>query len=281
MPVKVGPYVLPDDAEAIRRSQKAAGLPFHMDTLRGDGCHNCGGAAFLVVRAPHEQGRKHLSGKEFEYSADGLWWNAKAQTYPCPVCNADNRDRFEILYRLSGLGVEEREWRIDFVSRMEGKQDAFKAAIDLLARAPRPCGMVALFGSYGVGKSGIMKALVAQFILAGVSARYVLAEDILGEIRSTYRDGSPQSEGEVIDQYRRYSFLAVDEIDRTGDTAHARAKLFSVLNARYDDRHLRATVFATNQDIRQMPDDWKYLESRLKDARRVLMGGDDLRGNRK
>jgi DNA replication protein DnaC len=161
---------------------------------------------------------------------------------------------------------------------MPGKEVALSSAHILLAMAPAPTGLTTLFGDYGRGKTGILKSLTAQFILAGVSARYCRAADLLGEIRSTYRDGSEISEEEIIALVGGIRFLAVDEVDRISATDWAMSTLMRILDTRYTRRALVATMIATNAQPDSMTAQWGYLQSRLRDGARIRVGGQDLRG---
>lgn len=203
--------------------------------------------------------------------------------FNCPVCNDDSQARLEFLWQLSGLHSDECDWHIDFVAGLDGKESALATARELLAMTPAPSGWYSLLGSYGVGKTGILKSLVAGFVRAGVEARYVRAEDILTEIRATF-DGDTDggNEFEIIRKYSRIRVLAVDEVgtDRMSSTQWAQAKLMSVFDNRYSLRDHIATILATNETPESLSTVYGYLASRMKDGRRVVMTGCDLRGDR-
>lgn len=161
---------------------------------------------------------------------------------------------------------------------MEGKKDAVEVGKQILEMLPRPAGWVAIYGSYGVGKSGVLRAIVAACCREMVPARYVRAEDILRELRTTFADDAEVTEDEMVQRYGRYQVLAVDEVDRVSDTKWSRSALFTLLDTRYKRRNALATLLATNCDPTQLPAGFEYLQSRMRDGDRVEMTGKDLRG---
>jgi DNA replication protein DnaC len=198
------------------------------------------------------------------------------QTFPCPVC-VDRDTLLSHYWSESGLLENERAWRTEHCRNIAGKGNAIDAVNGLLSTLPMPRGWVLLYGSYGVGKSGLLKAAVAASIRAGTRARYLRAADLLGEIRSTYGDQDGEVDEEALRQvYGTYPVLALDEIDRIPDTSWSRSMLFAIL----DERHRRidkgATLMATNAQPDQMPG-FEYLVSRMASGEMVLMAGEDLR----
>jgi DNA replication protein DnaC len=148
----------------------------------------------------------------------------------------------------------------------------------LLAQTPRPTGWLTFFGDYGKGKSGILKSLIAAFIRASVKAKYIRANDILTMVKASFSKDAETTEQDIAESLMRYQVIAIDEVDRIPATDWARATLFSILDRRYNTRKTCATIFATNMTPDRMPQEWKYLMSRMKDGLRVPVGGEDLRG---
>lgn len=246
-------------------------------------CANCRGQgrlwfAFLIglgTRAPIGS-----PGTPILYH-NGAWFAYDSQQYDCPVCHETGRDRLQRLWEGSGLTLPERAWKLDYLDGRLGKGESVDAAHTLLADLPRPAGWASFFGAFGVGKSGLLKSLVAASIHAGVPARYVRGLDILSEARGTYGDESHESEVDLVSRYARYQFLAVDEVDRVSGTEWARAMLFTILDDRYNRRDSVATALATNAAPGGLDDGmWGYLASRMKDGVRVIVSGADLRGER-
>ena len=161
---------------------------------------------------------------------------------------------------------------------MDSKIQALVKARAILAQVPRPTGWVIFYGAYGRGKSGLLKAVVAQCIVAGVPAMYLRAVDLLREVRSSYSEDNSLSESDIIERYGGCQVLAIDEIDRISSTAWAMSTLMAVMDMRYNRRATHATLMATNSDPDNMPAGFEYLASRMRDGDRVPVGGRDLRG---
>lgn len=263
--------------QARLRGQRAAaqvGAP-----LPGD-CANCGGIGWITVGlTPVIDNEEQARNKRRQIGSwlwGERWFRTEVLHFPCPVCDPEG-NAFAGLYALCGLSEAEREWRLSFFEGKPGKERALATARELAAHAP-PSGMVLFFGGYGVGKTGLLKSLVAQFVLIGVSAAYLNTADFLTELRSTFQDNSARGEAEVMRRYASLDFLAVDEFDRGSDTAWARSALFSLLDKRYAARARLATALASNVAPDALGPEYAYLANRLLDGERVPVGGACLRG---
>lgn len=271
--------LISDEARADLRMAKATGqevIQRWIDAPAGE-CSNCGGTKVLcfwyypVKKRDEERVYLHTL-------VDNELHTVEVRVYSCPVCAADSPTRHEMAWQTSGLEPTERGWRLDYFEGMAHKDQALGAARDLLALTPAPCGWLTLHGDYGMGKSGILKSMVAQFILAGVPAAYVRAADILTELRSSYGDDSKKSEGDLLARFAGYQFLAVDEVDRASSTDWARSTLFALLDRRYNARTTKATALALNVAPTRLPAELGYLASRMTDGLRIPVGGQSLRG---
>lgn len=272
-----GVLVSDDTINALRAARVAGKEAMFWYGQRQPGrCSNCGGVGTVTVCLwPARPGAEQTAAVTWH---DGKLRTVEMQPFACPLCASDRPTKLELLARQSGLTDAERRWRLDYYAGMEGKTNAVAACGELLALAPRPAGWLTLYGPYGVGKSGMLKSLVACFCAAGVSAAYIVANDILVGLRSTYNDKADVGEAELLARWGSYQCLAVDEIDRVGDSAWARSMLFGLLNNRYDHRDTRATLIATNLRPDMLPPEFGYLASRMTDGERIPVGGQALRG---
>ena len=239
-------------------------------------CGNCGGAGYVYLDWVKRGPTQSVEGGSDPWRwYEGGWYQYQRKAYPCPVCQygAVVRDQ----WRDTGLLESERGYDIAFIAKMNGKTQAYKAAQKIIAMKRRPVGWLTLFGSPGVGKSGVLKALTAHFALLGLRVHYTRAEDILGEIRQTYGDDSDVTEEQIKNVYKRYKFLAIDEVDRTSATEWARATLMMVLDERHRRREEVFTAMATNKAPKDLPGDFEYLASRMQQGFLAPMGGADLR----
>lgn len=280
MPVNLDGLIISDETlAALRRAQARGQRVVHKVVGAGqyDDCYNCGGVQYLWFC--YYPPKPPLGDKSIVSTViDDELVKVESETFACPVCNADAPTRLGLIWQTSGLETSEREWRLDYFQGMPDKDEALQACRALLAQTPHPTGLLTLHGDYGRGKSGMLKAVVAQFIRAGVPAAYVPTNDLLISLRATFNDSAHQTEQEILARYSSFQVLALDEIDRTGDTAWTRATLFSLLDRRYNQRQTRATLLALNLAPERLSGDYRYLQSRLTDGAIVRVGGDDLRG---
>lgn len=277
----------------IPRLDKAnkADLNYRLRTLQGNNrliirepepnpsksCLNCRGAGKIWVQ---EISKLYDSPADYGSSTyhNNQWWRVVENIiYPCPICASDDRQyKYQYLWEMSGLDDHHKDWKVNYIKDKPGKERAYQAAISVLAESPRPTGFLLLYGSYGVGKSGVLRAMTAQLVAAGVEAHYTRAADILAKFRSSYNQGQSLTEQEISDLYAGYLFLAIDEVDVAADTPWAQSILRMIIDRRYELRQTRATMFGSNVET---PNElWPYLKSRLDDGQSIFMGGGSLRG---
>ena len=135
-------------------------------------------------------------------------------------------------------------------------------------------GMVFMYGGYGQGKSLVLKIAVAAALNEGKRAAYANLAGVLDDIRSAY----DERENKMTELVRRMEWwtsldvLAIDELDKVGQTEWARERIFQLLDARYQRavRQEALTVIAANY---QNTDELSgYLKSRIEDNRFVANG---------
>lgn len=135
-------------------------------------------------------------------------------------------------------------------------------------------GMVFMYGGYGQGKSLVLKIAVATALNDGKRAAYANLAGVLDDIRIAY----DERENKMTELVRRMEWwtsldvLAIDELDKVGQTEWARERIFQLLDARYQRavRQEALTVIAANY---QSTDELSgYLKSRIEDNRFVANG---------
>ncbi len=135
-------------------------------------------------------------------------------------------------------------------------------------------GMVFMYGGYGQGKSLVLKIAVAAALNEGKRAAYANLAGVLDDIRTAY----DERENKMTELVRRMEWwasldvLAIDELDKVGQTEWARERIFQLLDARYQRavRQEALTVIAANyQSTDELSD---YLKSRIEDNRFVANG---------
>ena len=135
-------------------------------------------------------------------------------------------------------------------------------------------GTVFMYGGYGQGKSLVLKIAVATALNKGKRAAYANLAGVLDDIRIAY----DERENKMTELVRRMEWwasldvLAIDELDKVGQTEWARERIFQLLDARYQRavRQEALTVIAANY---QSTDELSgYLKSRIEDNRFVANG---------
>jgi DNA replication protein DnaC len=130
-------------------------------------------------------------------------------------------------------------------------------------------GLVFLYGGFGQGKSLILKIAVATAIRAGKRAAYANLAGVLDDIRSAY----DERENKMTELVRRMEWwtsldvLAIDELDKVGQTDWAKERIFQLLDLLYQRaiRQEALTIIAANY---QSTDELSgYLKSRIEDNR--------------
>lgn len=105
--------------------------------------------------------------------------------------------------------------------------------------------MFALVGTRGNGKTQMAAELVKEFARRGKAGRYTRSIAILTKIKCSYRQDSDESEEEIVAEYCKLKFLAIDEMGKRNDTDWETRQLFNILDCRYGDR--LDTLLISNQ----------------------------------
>jgi DNA replication protein DnaC len=98
---------------------------------------------------------------------------------------------------------------------------------------------VIVVASHGLGKTMIAKNLVHQAILAGHSARFLTAADLILDLT---KQDTARALQHRLRTYLRPSLLAIDEVGYLSYDAHAADLLFQVVSRRYEQKSLVITT---------------------------------------
>ena len=104
---------------------------------------------------------------------------------------------------------------------------------------------VILVAAHGLGKTMLAKNLVYQAILAGHSARFLTASDLILDLTSQETARALQRR---LRTYLRPSVIAIDEIGYLAYDAHAADLLFQVVSRRYEQKSI---ILTTNLPFKQ------------------------------
>lgn len=202
----------------------------------------CGGSGFFRVDVPIEHR-----------------WFGKAHPCICSVVKQQQRYH-EWLWQESRIPEGYRTVTLkDFNVTHEGNRLARDAAIKyILGELDTP--WLAIFGTYGNGKTHLCTAMVRSFVLRGVYAIYGFVPDLLKE----FRRGIEQSNyHNVVESWKKAMILALDDLGSEYETPWVRAEIEELLDYRYRE-HL-PTIIATNLSIEELTDKSARIARRIRD----------------
>jgi DNA replication protein DnaC len=133
------------------------------------------------------------------------------------------------------------DWEWDWPKQIHRPTVDRVFTLDFLAKREN----VVLVAAHGLGKTMLAKNLVHQAILAGHSARFLTASDLILDLTSQETARALQRR---LRTYVRPSLLAVDEIGYLTYDAHAADLLFQVVSRRYESKSI---IFTTNLPFKQ------------------------------
>jgi len=141
-----------------------------------------------------------------------------------------------------------------------------QAIHDIRAVMDRGFGWVMLSGSYGLGKTMMLKIAIGASINAGKDAAYVRMAEILDNLREGFDERTGVSETARLDWWTDLKILAIDEIDRIRETEYGTERRFVLLDRRYEQacRQQSITLLASNIEPEKLPG---YLSDRILDGR--------------
>lgn len=211
----------------------------------------------------------------------------------CPTCGKEAdaariaRDEAELLERGAELhrkNMAERRRRAGIPPRFDDRTfDAFrtdtagrtkaKAAMQALADDLAGGGKghnIILSGKPGTGKSHLCCAAIHVLYEKHFVRRVVLA-DLIRAIRDTWRKDAEKSETEVLKHYgQEVDLLIIEEVGTTSGSDDEKARIFAVLNARYEN--CLPTVIVSNLGKEALTQELgERVMDRLREGRGVLV----------
>jgi DNA replication protein DnaC len=133
------------------------------------------------------------------------------------------------------------DWEWDWPKQLHRPTVERVLTLDFLAKREN----VILVAAHGLGKTMLAKNLVHQTILAGHSARFLTASDLILDLTSQETARALQRR---LRSYLRPSVLAIDEIGYLAYDAHAADLLFQVVSRRYEQKSI---ILTTNLPFKQ------------------------------
>lgn len=157
----------------------------------------------------------------------------------------DARLRFRVERRLRDARLGRfkliADWEWDWPKQIHRPTVERVLALDFLEKKEN----VILVAAHGLGKTMLAKNLVHQAILAGHSARFLTASDLILDLTSQETARALQRR---LRTYLRPSVLAIDEIGYLAYDAHAADLLFQVVSRRYEQKSI---ILTTNLPFKQ------------------------------
>lgn len=116
-----------------------------------------------------------------------------------------------------------------------------------------------LIGPNGTGKTHLAVAVMRELILEGIeSCRFIKVPELLFEIKKTFRDGYRDSEEELIQKFKNYQYLILDELGIEKVTDWSLQDLYLVIDGR--SSNLKPTIITSNLSLEEIE---KHLDSRF------------------
>ena len=109
---------------------------------------------------------------------------------------------------------------------------------------PRATGLM-LIGPYGCGKTHLAAAILHRCAEDGIPGMFVVAPDLLAQIRSSYRTGDGRAD-EIVDAAKNTPLLVLDDLGAEKASPWVQEQLYMLINHRYE--HMLPTVITTNND---------------------------------
>ena len=157
----------------------------------------------------------------------------------------DARLRFRVERRLRDARLGRfkliADWEWDWPKQIHRPTVERVLALDFLEKKEN----VILVAAHGLGKTMLANNLVHQAILAGHSARFLTASDLILDLTSQETARALQRR---LRTYLRPSVLAIDEIGYLAYDAHAADLLFQVVSRRYEQKSI---ILTTNLPFKQ------------------------------
>lgn len=133
------------------------------------------------------------------------------------------------------------DWEWDWPKSLPRPALERALALDFVGRAEN----VILVGAQGLGKTMLAKNLVHEAILAGHTALFTTAADLLLDLNAQETTRGLERR---LRHYTRPALLAIDEIGYLSYDAHAADLLFQIITRRYEEK---ALVVTTNLPFKQ------------------------------
>lgn len=174
-------------------------------------------------------------------SDKSLWFTGDV----CETCDDAERKASQRADRIRSLraaaNIPERHAKLNNVFTDAKWTAAFSQLNDRLGSGL----LVALLGSRGRGKTQLGVCLIKEACRHEQSARYLKTMRFFTRIRATFDKAESETEDSVLDTFKRFDLLVIDEVGVRGETAWEDRLLTNLVDERYDA--MRDTILISNQ----------------------------------
>ena len=184
---------------------------------------------------------------------------------------AEKRSRFTQELKKAGLEKLELACRFGNFEQTNANRKAFTAAFDFARAMSFSTGDrgVFLIGAPGIGKTHLAASTLKVCKVRGKRVRFYKVTDMLGYLRSCFREASTITEGEAIEELATLDVLFLDDFGVERTTDYAIDALYRVIDRRY---RRELPIFATsNLSFAELKDKFDArIPSRLASMCRVI-----------
>jgi len=264
-------------------------IPLRISSTDGQ-CSNCGGLGYVFVfeKARDAKPLRYPPGVvskwipagnvngDTEYSG---WYAGETKQADCPVCSQGNMKAWlEKNCGLEGMDLQKGLYDFSITGSAEPKKEAHDVIAHILSMNQDAHGFYTFYGTFGSGKSHLLKAVINGLRGVGLRAFYSTMADLLSDIRARF--GEPNGTREVqtvLEFYRSIKVLCIDEFDRANLTSWATETIFTLIDDRFTQRDNLLTVMASNKAPKELPMEFGYLTSRINGGVVINVPGPDMR----
>ncbi|WP_411553901.1 DnaA ATPase domain-containing protein [Paenibacillus lautus] len=203
----------------------------------------------------------------------------KVQVASIELCTCHRERQFQKFNATASFTEKEKQHVFKSAVLDEYNTEAFKIAVQFIKDIEvnmKEGNWIYIFGddqrvnnenmsAYGTGKTYLMQCMANAIATRKIPAIYVTEEELFGDIKSTYKKNSDESESEVLKKYYYVPVLMIDDIFTAQYTDWGEGKLFSIL----DERQKRQLItimtsnYAPGRIHHRLPLNGKKIASRI------------------
>lgn len=203
----------------------------------------------------------------------------KVQVASIELCTCHRERQFQKFNATASFTEKEKQHVFKSAVLDEYNTEAFKIAVQFIKDIEvnmKEGNWIYIFGddqrvnnenlsAYGTGKTYLMQCMANAIATRKIPAIYVTEEELFGDIKSTYKKNSDESESEVLNKYYYVPVLMIDDIFTAQYTDWGEGKLFSIL----DERQKRQLItimtsnYAPGRIHHRLPLNGKKIASRI------------------